>query len=108
MRRGFAVMLLCAVALSWTTGLTARRELPPCCKAHGCAMMKRAAHGCAFSRCDQNETATTAARQICAVLAAESELVHARRASPLEPLAEREMLFVYAAAIDHPPRLLLL
>ena len=105
-RRGLAAVLMCLCLVSWAAALVPRRSLPPCCKAHGCSMMKRVTHGCAFSRCDQDETAALDGKQVPAVLTVESTVMHDGTSSPLPLVAAIGRPDIAGAPIDHPPRLL--
>jgi hypothetical protein len=105
MRRGVALIATLVVVVSSMAIHLPNRTLPPCCKAHGCAMMKRVASGCAFSRCDQSETARDV-NPVLAVLTMDStSIVHST--TLFRPFAACEASLILSDRIEHPPQLTL-
>ena len=108
MRKGISAILIAVLAFSLTAAFAARPSVPVCCiKAHGCSMLKQAARTCAFAACDQPETFTAAMKQPRAILT-EQAVAEEESSSNFEPVIFSVTLTACAAAIDHPPRLLLL
>jgi hypothetical protein len=103
LRRVLAAAFVAAILMSGVPLASARDSLPPCCKTHGCTMMKRAAHGCAFSRCDQSNDSTTASRQVIAVLTVEPVSMSHRVLLPLDREDSPSTQLESANNIDHPP-----
>jgi len=107
LRRVLAAAFVAAILMSAFPLASARNSLPPCCKAHGCTMMKRAARGCAFARCDRSNDSTTASRQVIAVLTVEPVSMSHRVLLPLDREDSPGTQLPSANNIDHPPERLL-